>query len=427
LHERFDSSYVVTDLPVLERVPQSQLIFLISIGPPLTQRGGIIVTVMTHPTLLADDALTAELGHLAGHEREATAAFIAHLAEFDARRLYEGAGYQSMFSYCRAVLRLSEDAAYNRIKAARAARLFPAIVAMLTDGLLSPTTVRLLAPHLTVENHEKLLAAAAGRGKQDVEELLASWFPQPDVPSSVRKLRSRVVVTEAAAPCEATAPPPGPLVATSSMIAGAVGVGGISSVLPSKPALVRPLAPERYEIRFTASVETRDLLREAQDLLGHAVPTGDLATVVHRALTVLVADLKRRKFAATPKPRASRVPNAESDAVPAAVRREVVARDASRCAFVAADGHRCGARRFLEFHHVVPRAVGGAATVANIQLRCRAHNGYEVDLFFGPGKRRTRDSTRAGSAAIREAAATGFDAAAAPTRSGTGTQTLLSG
>ncbi|HEU0108674.1 MAG TPA: HNH endonuclease, partial [Vicinamibacteria bacterium] len=115
--------------------------------------------MMTHPTLLADDALAAELGHLAGREREATAAFVVYLAEFDARRLYEGAGYRSMFSYCRAVLRLSEDAAYNRIKAARAARLFPAIVPMLIDGQLSPTTVRLLAPHLTAENHEPLLAA----------------------------------------------------------------------------------------------------------------------------------------------------------------------------------------------------------------------------------------------------------------------------
>jgi hypothetical protein len=367
---------------------------------------------MMNATSLPDDALTAELGRLAGREREATAAFIVHLAEFDARRLYEGAGYRSMFSYCRAVLRLSEDAAYNRIKAARAARLFPAIVAMLTDGLLSPTTVRLLAPHLTAENHEALLAAA-GKGKQDVEELLASWFPQPDVSPSVRKLPSRVVVTEAAAPCEATAPPPGPLAATSSTIAdagGAIGVGGISSVLLSKPALVRPLAPERYEIRFTASAETRDLTREAQDLLGHAVPTGDLAAVFHRALTVLVTDLKRRKFGATSRPRPSDESNSGSQTPPAAVRREVAARDASRCAFVSKDGHRCGARRFLEFHHVVPRAVGGAATVENIQLRCRAHNGHEVDLFFGPGKRRTKES------AAREVPATGFDAAAARTR-----------
>jgi hypothetical protein len=33
--------------------------------------------------------------------------------------------------------------------------------------------------------------------------------------------------------------------------------------------------------------------------------------------------------------------------------------------------------------HVVPRAVGGEATIANMQLRCRAHNGYEADVFFG--------------------------------------------
>jgi hypothetical protein len=308
-----------------------------------------------------------------------------------------------------------------------AARLFPAIVAMLTDGQLSLTTVRLLAPHVTVENHQALLAAAAGKGKQDVEELLARWFPQPDVSPSVRKVPNRAVVGADVAPREATVIPADPPVAPPSTTAGvAVGVGGFSNGLPSKPALVRPLAPERYEVRFTAGAETRDLLREAQDLLGHAIPNGDLAAVFHRALTMLVADLKRRKFGATSRPRPSHDSSAGSN-VPAAVRREVGARDASRCAFVSKDGHRCGARRFLEFHHVVPRAVGGAATVANIQLRCRAHNGHEVDLFFGPGKRRTKDSTRAGSAAAREVPATGFDTAAAPTRSGTGTRPFMSG
>jgi hypothetical protein len=37
----------------------------------------------------------------------------------------------------------------------------------------------------------------------------------------------------------------------------------------------------------------------------------------------------------------------------------------------------------LEFHHVVPFAAGGSADASNIQLRCRAHNLYEADLFFG--------------------------------------------
>ena len=32
---------------------------------------------------------------------------------------------------------------------------------------------------------------------------------------------------------------------------------------------------------------------------------------------------------------------------------------------------------------IVPYVAGGEATVANIQLRCRPHNGYEADVFFG--------------------------------------------
>jgi len=42
----------------------------------------------------------------------------------------------------------------------------------------------------------------------------------------------------------------------------------------------------------------------------------------------------------------------------------------------------------------VPVAAGGRATIENIELRCRAHNGYAVDQYFGPGKRRTRDDRR---------------------------------
>ena len=369
---------------------------------------------MMNAVTLTDAALTAELGRLAGREREATAALIVHLAEFDARRLYEGAGHPSMFSYCRAVLRLSEDAAYNRIKAARAARTYPVIVGMLADGSLNPTTVRLLAPHLTIENGEALLAAAAGKGTEDVKELLAQWFPQPDVSPSVRKVPSRRVVvdTTLVAPVVEAREAATVMVDDVPLPPSALRPDAAPAMAPPpKRAIVRPLAPERYEVRFTADAATRDLLREAQDLLGHAIPTGDLAAVFHRALSLLVTDLRRRKFGETRRPRPGHSTHVGSE-TSAAVRRAVSARDESRCGFVSKDGHRCEERRFLEFHHVVPRAAGGRATVDNIQLRCRAHNGHEVDLFFGPGKRRGKDRAR-GMAAV--------------TRSGTGARPLLSG
>jgi hypothetical protein len=44
------------------------------------------------------------------------------------------------------------------------------------------------------------------------------------------------------------------------------------------------------------------------------------------------------------------------------------------CEFTAADGKRCGGRYQLEYHHEIPDARGGPATVENIFLYCRAHN-----------------------------------------------------
>jgi hypothetical protein len=362
--------------------------------------------MITNVSHLSPAELTAELGRLARCEREATAALIVHLAEFDRRRLYEAAGYPSLFKYCMAVLLLSEDAVYNRIEVARAARRYPVILEMLASGALSPTTARLLASRLTDENHEELLAAASGKGKQAVEELVAHRFPWPDVAARVRKIPSRpVALVEDLLPVGVPTPepvvsgPPAPVVTPASP--------------PTPRPVVRPLAPERYEIRFTASAQMRDKLRLAQDLLGHAISSGDIAQVFDRALTLLLVDLKRKKFADTPRSRRSRGRSGESEHIPAEVKRAVMARDNGRCAFVAVNGHRCGERRFIEFHHVIPRGARGLATVENIQLRCRAHNGYEVDLCYGPGKRRTRsDSVREAQASYRRVATRG-------TRSGT--------
>src|SRR4029079_5851432 len=152
---------------------------------------------ITHASSLTDAQLLSEIPRLAGGEREATVALIAHLAEFDARRLLEGEGFSSTFKYCLEVLRLSEDAAFNRIEAARAARRFPVVLDMLTAGTLSPTTTRMLGRHLTDDNHAALLAAACGKSKKEVEQLLAARLPQPDVLPSVRRIPvPKTTVTE---------------------------------------------------------------------------------------------------------------------------------------------------------------------------------------------------------------------------------------
>jgi hypothetical protein len=311
---------------------------------------------------LSDVELVARVKDLAARERHVTAALVAHLAELETRGLHLQAGYGSLFVYCRDALRLAEHESYNRIEVARAARRYPVILERLASGDVNLTTTRLLAPHLTPENHLHVLDEASGKKKSAVEEMVARLAPWPDEPVVIRKLPAPRVVSVAVqlSPAQPALPSPA-----------------------SRPAAVVPLSPDRYKLQVTIGGETLEKLRLAKDMLRHALPSGDEAVLLDRALTSLLADLARRKFAATDRPRPGNESTPGSRHVPAEVRRAVWLRDLGRCAFVASDGRRCAERAFLEFHHVRPYAVGGEATLGNIQLRCRRHNDYEGKAFFG--------------------------------------------
>jgi 5-methylcytosine-specific restriction endonuclease McrA len=184
----------------------------------------------------------------------------------------------------------------------------------------------------------------------------------------------------------------------ASAVIGAAARGSADDVtqpqVPPAPrpasAIIFPLAPERYKVQLTIGQATHDKFRKVQDLLRHVVPNGDPAIIFDRALTVLLHDLERRKFAKVERPRQATSAPSSTRHVPAAVRRAVWDRDDGRCAFFGTNG-RCSERGFLEFHHVVPFARGGPTTAANLQLRCRADNRYEERIEFGP--RTVRESS----------------------------------
>ncbi len=342
---------------------------------------------MDIPGRLSDRELEAEVIRLATRERSSTASLVAHLAELYGRRLHERAGFSSLFTYCMEVLRLSEHEAYDRMKAAKVARRYPQVLGWLASGELNLTTVRLLAPHLTRANQEELFAAARGKRKRQVQELLASRFPKPDVPFSVRKLPSPPAV-----PVSVSTSRPGPVDVASGSPAAVAGppldVAARVPIPGPPPPLVRPLAPDRYQLTFTTSTETREMLEFAQDLLRHAIPSGDPAQIFARALEVLVEELLKRRFAVTRNPRAGGAAVTDSRYIPAHVKRAVYIRDRGRCVFVGANGRLCGERAFVECdHHPIPFAAGGRATVDNLQLRCRAHNSYLAEQFFGRSAR----------------------------------------
>jgi len=342
------------------------------------------MNILTLASGLSAHDLLARLGVLAGKEREATVELVAHLAALDARpSVYAALGFGSLFSYCTDVLRLSEDATCNRIKAARACRQFPMILDRLAAGTLSLTSVRLLSPHLTAENHEAVLMRAERLRRRDVEALVAELAPRPDAPATVRK-----VPTHAALEAKPPAPTVGVVDATPQpVLSSAAG----APVPPAHRPIIETTSPERYRVQFTIGKESHDMLRRLQGLLRREIPNGDAGAIVERALALLLDKVEKAKRGATRRPQAIRsgtdsrvrTPIVPSRDIPAHVQREVSRRDGDRCAYVAPDGRRCTERSFLEFHHLVPFARGGPATVENISLRCRRHNQYEAELVFG--------------------------------------------
>src|SRR5882672_10689491 len=136
--------------------------------------------ILVTASALSDQDLLARLETLAGKEREASVELVAHLAALDSRpALFLAQGYGSLFSYCTQALRLSEDAACNRIDAARACRCFPMILELLASGSLTLTSVRLLARHLTEENHQSVLAKARDRSRRELGDQDVELAPAP--------------------------------------------------------------------------------------------------------------------------------------------------------------------------------------------------------------------------------------------------------
>src|SRR5688572_33180838 len=107
---------------------------------------------------VSDTELLAGTRRLVGRSNQLLAELLAHLAEVEARGIHRLRACASLYTYCVYELRISEDAAFRRARAARVARRFPVIFQQVADGELHLTAIVMLAPHLAEENHVELLA-----------------------------------------------------------------------------------------------------------------------------------------------------------------------------------------------------------------------------------------------------------------------------
>ena len=417
---------------------------------------------------LSNHQLVDRLQRLVDRDNALTAELLASMAEVDARRLYLEAACSSMFVYCTNILRMSDAQTYKRIRAARLARKCPAVLPMVHSGQVNLCTLILLAPYMTEDNGEELLQQAVHLSKRQVEKLLAKRFPSPPVPDSVRRLPRRragqagqggeagkdTLASEpllqrisAQPPVKPVAGPPAkpvaeqpakPLspaapanqasttLATEAKKDGHIDAASAGTVPASRDPLdpgarasgrasgrVTPLSDEAYKIQFTAGQPLYEKLRQAQELLRHQVPGGDLATVFERALDTLLPRLLKQRFAEVSRPRKPRAASRAGDAskeectgdgaisggeaepsgdevsakrsrhIPAEVKRQVARRDGYQCTYTDKTGRRCPERGLVEFHHEQPFGKDGQHEVANVRLLCKNHNAEAARHDYG--------------------------------------------
>jgi 5-methylcytosine-specific restriction endonuclease McrA len=342
---------------------------------------------------LSNDALGRALATAAANEKEATAELLAHIAEFDERKLYVPAAYPSMLAYCMGELRLPEEAAKKRIRVARAGHSCPGVFEALASGRVHLSGLVVLSTYLSPENASELLAAATHKSREEIDCFLAGRFPKLEMPGQVTPIPADSPVDDADQRSPGTVDPHDP----SAPLAGEG-----APAQPRGPARVTPLSAEAYAVQFTRGREQDERFRYLQDLLGHQASRGDIAEVYDRAVKELVARMERVRFGASSKPRSGRRrQGSDSRHVPAEIKRAVWKRDGGQCTFESESGHRCEARGDVEFDHVTEVARGGEATIDNLRLRCRVHNQFTAEQTFGAG---FMQGKRAAAAEARAAA-----------------------
>jgi hypothetical protein len=109
--------------------------------------------------------------------------------------------------------------------------------------------------------------------RQDIEQLIARWFPKPDVEGRIDPVASQSALpldrnghVQSGRPAESIGPETG---------------------APRHPVKVEPLSASGYRVQFTASDELYAKIEQAKELLSHGMPSGDLAQLFERAMDAL--------------------------------------------------------------------------------------------------------------------------------------------
>jgi hypothetical protein len=364
---------------------------------------------------LSSQELDRSAQAIAAHEKHDIARFVAHIAEIGSRGFHLKLGYRSLFEYCVKRFNLTEGSVYRRTQVAGICRRFPQILEAISQGRLHLTGASLIAPHLADDTVERLIAAAQGKSKRELEKLLVTLSPKKLFVPSIRKQPARdpaLPAPELGVPAmpqerlEVAALERGVTEATPTVLASVKGTND----------LLQPATEDRSNVRFSAGSAFTEKLTRLAEVMGVERPQDHLEEILTRALEIALEkkdpqrklERRRERDARKESPRpgeaeedqrscsceeetrkeaetSSTEPadSAPSRHVPAAVRERVLERAGYRCEFRGPDGTRCSSRTGLQVEHTLPFAVYRTHEEKHLRAFCPAHNLLAARVFYG--------------------------------------------
>ncbi len=254
-------------------------------------------------------------------------------------------GFASLFEYCVQELKLSEANTSNFSAVAKKAKEVPALVSAVEAGELSISKARKIVPVVTKENHDQWLTLAKTSTSREIEKAVAIAQPQLAVKETMKFVAENVIsMTTAFSEEEAE-------------------------------LLKRVMDLESQRTR-KASSRKDALVAALKEYIDHHDP------VVKAKRAEIRAQKKRsainsthplRKSAGQKRERRKQLVSRRRSPLPAVLVHAVHMRDQRRCTFTS-NSNRCGATRWLDTHHIVPRSLGGGDTLENLTTVCSAHH-----------------------------------------------------
>jgi hypothetical protein len=261
-------------------------------------------------SLLSNHELLERVRDAVKAERSSVANVILLLIELDRRRLYTGEACDSLWSYCVERLNYSNDEAEKRVRVARLASRYPAVLDELRAGSIHLTGLYMLARYVTAENRDELLALARGKSKRALEQLLAERFPKSRVPDRFHPVQEQLenAALVLGRPGTGAASNGSGAAGTAAAVtnSGTAPVPLCSDATRSaEPAgALKPLSASHWSVQFTVTREVAAKIEHAWALASHALENGSLPALFERAIDALIEkETKRRLGAGNPRAR----------------------------------------------------------------------------------------------------------------------------